>query len=124
MECFKDEKGEFKANLEDDTRGLLQLYEASFLLTEGENTLESAREFAAKYLQEKLDGEIDDSLSTWIRYSLDIPIHWRIQRANASMWIDAYKKRPDMNPIVLELAMLDLNVVQAQFQDELKQDFR
>ncbi|XP_047958834.1 cineole synthase 1, chloroplastic-like [Salvia hispanica] len=124
LECFKNEKGEFKPNLVDDTRGLLQLYEASFLLTEGESTLELAREFAAKYLQEKLDDEIDDNLSTWIKYSLDIPIHWRIQRANASVWIDAYKKRPDMNPIVLELAMLDLNVVQAQFQDELKQDFR
>ncbi|KAG6408857.1 hypothetical protein SASPL_131882 [Salvia splendens] len=28
LECFKNEKGEFKANLVDDTRGLLQLYEA------------------------------------------------------------------------------------------------
>nr|QCF60504.1 beta-pinene synthase [Salvia dorisiana] len=122
LECFKNEKGDFKPNLVDDTRGLLQLYEASFLLTKGENTLELAREFATKHLQDKLDNKTDDNLSTWIQYSLDIPIHWRIQRANASMWINAYKERPDMDPVLLELAILDLNVVQAQFQDELKQD--
>lgn len=126
LECFKNEEGEFKPSLSDDTRGLLQLYEASFLLREGENTLELAREFATKILQEKLvNDEIDDiNLLTRIRYSLEIPIHWRIERANTSVWIDAYKRRPDMNPTVLELATLDSNVVQAQYQEELKQDLR
>ncbi|KAG6424991.1 hypothetical protein SASPL_115414 [Salvia splendens] len=93
FDSFKNEEGEFKQSLIDDTRGMLQLYEASFLLTEVSS----------------------------IRYSLDIPIHWRIERLNTSVWIDSYKKNPDMNPTVLELAILDSNIVQAQYQEELKQ---
>ncbi|XP_057787954.1 sabinene synthase 1, chloroplastic-like [Salvia miltiorrhiza] len=126
FECFKNEEGEFKASLRDDTRGLLQLYEASFMLTEGENTLDIAREFATKILQEKLvNDEIDDNnLITWIRHSLEIPIHWSVERVNTSVWIDAYKRRDDMNPIVLELAILDSNIVQQLYQEELKQDLQ
>ncbi|KAH6794758.1 hypothetical protein C2S52_005235 [Perilla frutescens var. hirtella] len=92
-------------------------------------TLELAREFATKSLQEKLnektiddDDDADTNLISCVRHSLDIPIHWRIQRPNASWWIDAYKRRSHMNPLVLELAKLDLNIFQAQFQQELKQD--
>nr|AAG31435.1 limonene synthase [Perilla frutescens var. hirtella] len=129
FDCFKNDNGEFKRSLSSDTKGLLQLYEASFLLTEGEMTLELAREFATIFLQEKLndktiddDDDADTNLISCVRHSLDIPIHWRIQRPNASWWIDAYKRRSHMNPLVLELAKLDLNIFQAQFQQELKQD--
>nr|WAB06559.1 (-)-beta-pinene synthase [Mentha longifolia] len=125
FDCFKNEEGEFKASLGDDTRGLLQLYEASFLLKEGENTLESAREFAAKFLQEEVkEGGVDDNLLTRIAYSMDIPIHWRIKRPNSTVWIDSCRKRPHMNPLVLELAILDSNLLQARYQEELKQAFR
>nr|AGN90905.1 limonene synthase [Mentha canadensis]AGN90906.1 limonene synthase [Mentha canadensis]AGN90907.1 limonene synthase [Mentha canadensis]AGN90910.1 limonene synthase [Mentha suaveolens]AGN90912.1 limonene synthase [Mentha spicata] len=125
FDSFKNEEGEFKESLSDDTRGLLQLYEASFLLTEGETTLESAREFATKFLEERVnEGGGDGDLLTRIAYSLDIPLHWRIKRPNAPVWIEWYRKRPDMNPAVLELAILDLNIVQAQFQEELKESFR
>nr|ACM89961.1 1,8 cineole synthase 2 [Salvia fruticosa] len=126
FDCFKNEKGELKASLSDDTRGVLQLYEASFLTMEGEKTLDLGREFAAKILEDKLKEESSDDLYLLlsIRYALDIPIHWRIGRGNASMWIDAYKRRSDMNPIVLELAILDSNIVQAQYQEELKQDLQ
>lgn len=59
---FKNEEGEFKQSLIDDTRGVLQLYESSFLLTEGESTLELAREFSTKVLQQKLvNDDIHDS---------------------------------------------------------------
>uniref|UniRef100_Q9FUW5 (+)-4R-limonene synthase n=1 Tax=Schizonepeta tenuifolia TaxID=2849020 RepID=Q9FUW5_9LAMI len=123
FDCFKNEEGEFKASLSDDPRGLLQLYEASFLFKEGENTLEIAREFATKLLQEKVNSsdEIDDNLLSSIRYSLEIPTYWSVIRPNVSVWIDAYRKRPDMNPVVLELAILDANIMQAQLQQELKE---
>ncbi|KAH6781338.1 hypothetical protein C2S51_006631 [Perilla frutescens var. frutescens] len=128
FECFLNDKGEFKECLSNDTKGLLQLYEASFLLTEGETTLELAREFATKFLQEKeklnIDDDDDTNLISCVRHSLDMPIYWRIQRPNARWWIHAYNRRTDINPLVLELSKLDFNIIQAQYQQELKQDLR
>nr|ABD77417.1 linalool synthase [Lavandula latifolia] len=122
---FKNEKGtDFKPNLADDTKGLLQLYEASFLLREAEDTLESARQFSTKLLQKKVDengdDKIEDNLLLWIRRSLELPLHWRVQRLEARGFLDAYVRRPDMNPIVFELAKLDFNITQATQQEELK----
>nr|ABP01684.1 pinene synthase [Salvia rosmarinus] len=124
FDCFKNEKGsDFKASLAQDTKGILQLYEAAFLLREGEDTLELARAFATKCLQKKLDegGDgIDENLLSWIRHSLDLPLHWRIQRLEARWFLDAYARRPDMNPLIFELAKLDFNIIQATYQQELK----
>ncbi|KAG6408854.1 hypothetical protein SASPL_131879 [Salvia splendens] len=47
-----------------------------------------------------------------------------VQMPNAKSFIDAYKKRQNMNPNVLELAILDINNVQAQFLQELKETSR
>ncbi|KAI3445790.1 hypothetical protein Pfo_002455 [Paulownia fortunei] len=123
FDCFKNEKGDFKPNLGDDTKGMLQLYEASFLLTEGEKTLELAREFATNFLQKNLDDEghgIDEHLTLLVSHALELPLHWRIQRPNARWFIDAYGRRPDMNAVLLELAKLDFNIVQAKHREELK----
>lgn len=116
---FKNEEGNFKASLGNDTLGLLQLYEASFLLTEGEKTLELAKEFSTKYLQKKLDDD-DEYVSLLVRRALEVPIHWSIQRPNARWFIDVYSRRPHMNPDVLEFAKLDFNILQATHQEELK----
>ncbi|KAH6800193.1 hypothetical protein C2S52_000657 [Perilla frutescens var. hirtella] len=124
FDCFKNEEGsDFKASLGDDTKGLLQLYEASFLLREGEDTLELARQYATKFLQKKVDHELiddDSNLLSWIRHSLEIPLHWRIQRLEERWFLDAYATRHDVNPIILELAKLDFNIIQATQQEELK----
>nr|QIQ56012.1 cembratrien-15-ol synthase 31 [Eremophila lucida] len=121
--CFKDEKGEFKTSLAGDTKGLLELYESSFLLTEGEETLDQAREFATIYLQRNLDEKLifdDQNLSLLVRHALRHPLHWSISRTNARWFIDRYEQKPDMDPVVLELAKLDFNIVQSMHQEELK----
>nr|QEV81850.1 terpene synthase 11 [Prunella vulgaris] len=125
FECFKNDGGtDFKPSLCEDTKGVLQLYEASFLVREGEeDTLGIATPFATKILQEKVEEDAigDDNLLSWIRHSLEIPLHLRIQRLEARWFLDAYVKRPDrMNPIILELAILDFNILQATHQEELK----
>lgn len=128
FEHFKCEDGtDFKPIHVEDTKGLLQLYEASFLSTRGEETLELATQFARKSLQEKLldHHEIDNQyILSSIRDALEIPGHWRVRTPYAISFIDAYKKRPLMNPTVLELAILDINIIQAQFQEELKEASR
>ncbi|KAG6434589.1 hypothetical protein SASPL_106227 [Salvia splendens] len=121
FDCFMNEKGsDFKASLSQDTKGILQLYEASFLLREGEESLELARVFSTKYLQNKLDEGVNDNLSSWIKHSLDLPLHWRIHRLEARWFLDAYARRPDKNPLIYELAVLDFKIMQAIYQQELK----
>ncbi|XP_073127566.1 (-)-alpha-terpineol synthase-like [Henckelia pumila] len=121
---FKNERGEFEPCLGEDTKGLLQLYEASHLLTEGEETLEAARDFATFFLRKNLEegtiGVLDENLSSSVRHSLEMPLHWRVPRPNARWFIEEYGRRPYMNPILLEFAKLDFNIVQATHQQELK----
>ncbi|PIN07401.1 Myrcene synthase [Handroanthus impetiginosus] len=171
---FKNEKGDFKASLGDDTKGLLQLYEASFLLTEGESSLELAREFTIsiflygiiiffvlksfnlgvkcfrryyihvetqnddfnrensqwneemKYRRsqhdviEKLNNIDDDNLSSLVCRALELPRHCILLHANVRWFLDAYGRRPDMNPTLFELTKLDFNIYQANVQQELK----
>ncbi|KAM4069788.1 hypothetical protein ACB094_12G116100 [Castanea mollissima] len=92
---FKDERRNFKDCLCEDTKGMLSLYEATFLLIEGENILEEARDFATKHLEEYLKKNKDKNL-----YAIS---------------------REDMKPILLEFAELDFNMVQAVHQEDLKQ---
>ena len=47
LEEFEDEKGEFKAMVTHDARGLLCLYEASLLRVQVEDILEEACEFSS-----------------------------------------------------------------------------
>uniref|UniRef100_A0A2N9HUY7 Uncharacterized protein n=1 Tax=Fagus sylvatica TaxID=28930 RepID=A0A2N9HUY7_FAGSY len=56
-----------------------------------------------------------------VSHALEIPLHWRMLRLEARWFIDIYRRREDMNPILLELAELDFNMVQATHQEDLKQ---
>ncbi|KAL0357019.1 UNVERIFIED_CONTAM: (+)-bornyl diphosphate synthase, chloroplastic [Sesamum calycinum] len=112
FDCFRNGKGDFVPSLGQDTKGLLQLYEASFLSTPGEKTIDLAREFATNFLQKNPNEKIDESLSILVRHALELPIHWRVQRPNTRWFIEAYERRADANPLVLEFAKLDFNIVQ------------
>ena len=118
---FKDERGKFKACLCEETKGILSLYEASFLLTESEKMLEEMRNFATKHLQEYVKLNKDKTLSTMVTYALELPLHWRIIKFETRGFIDIYRSREYMNPIILKLAEMDFNMVQAIHQEDLKQ---
>ncbi|KAK1556278.1 hypothetical protein Q3G72_001935 [Acer saccharum] len=115
---FKDEKGNFG----DDCKGILALYEAAYYCVEGESILFDAINFTTEYLKEYVKHSKDDEyLSTLANHALELPLHWRMLRLEARWFIDVYEKHhPDMNPVLLELAKLDFNVVQATHQEDLK----
>ncbi|KAG2700906.1 hypothetical protein I3760_06G019100 [Carya illinoinensis] len=121
---FKDEKGSFVTSLCDDIEGMLGLYEASFLLIDGEGILEEARDFAIKNLRVYLEKSKDQNLSAMVSHALELPLHWRMLRLETRSYIDVYRSKEGMNPLLLKLAELDFNVVQAAHQEDLKQASR
>ena len=90
-------------------------------LIEGENILEEAKDFSTKHLEEYINQNKDKNLAAIINHSLELPLHWRMLRLDARWFIDIYRTRKDLYPILLELAELDFNMVQAAHQFDLKQ---
>ncbi|PIN00872.1 Exo-alpha-bergamotene synthase [Handroanthus impetiginosus] len=103
---FMDEVGNFKTCLRGDVKGILCLYEASFLSVEGETILDLARDFSAYHLRElkRLEQIADMSLAELVKRALELPLHWRVKKLEARWFINFYKTRPDANLILLELA--------------------
>ncbi|TYJ39002.1 hypothetical protein E1A91_A04G034800v1 [Gossypium mustelinum] len=119
--CFMDDVGNIKSSLNQDFKGLLNLYEASYLLLEGETMLENARELAAKLLKQYLKENNDDQyLRMLVDHAFELPLHWRMARLEARWFIDVYEKNKDKNPIILELAILDYNIVQPMHLEDFK----
>ncbi|KAI7996735.1 hypothetical protein LOK49_LG10G02993 [Camellia lanceoleosa] len=117
---FKDKFGKFKESLGEDIEGLLSLYESSYLLMEGESILEEARDFATKHLKEYLKKSTYPNLTMLVSHALELLLHWTMPRMEARWFIDAYERRLDMNPTLVEFAKLDFNMVQTIHQEDLK----
>nr|AGB05611.1 sesquiterpene synthase 2 [Valeriana officinalis] len=125
QDAFKDfiDDGTFKTKPSDDTtKGILNLYEASFLAIQGENILDVAQDFAIKYLNENLELTTadDPTLGEHIRHALELPFHWRMPRVEVRWYIPIYQSTLHMNPVLLEFAKLDFNIVQALYIEEIK----
>ena len=118
---FINKIGTVKPWLNEDIKGILCLYEASYLSVEGENILEEARDFTRNFLEEYLERTVDQNdLTAIINHAMELPLHWRMLRLEARWFIDVYERSQGMNPILLELAKLDYNMVQATYQEDLK----
>ncbi|XP_052172303.1 terpene synthase 10-like [Diospyros lotus] len=119
---------ELKESLGGDTKGLLSLYQASFLSLDGESILEEARQFSTKHLKEYLminrspddDDDENHEMLLLLAHALELPLHWTLPRVEARWFIDAYERRPTKNAILLEFAKLDFNMLQAIHQEDLK----
>ncbi|CAK9178940.1 unnamed protein product [Ilex paraguariensis] len=116
---YKDHHGDFVEDLQNDVKGLLSLYEASFLAFEGENLLEEVKSFTMIHLED-IKGYVDKSLVEKINHSLELPLHRRMCRLEARWYIDVYSKNKEANQSLLELAVLDFNMVQSTLQSDLK----
>ncbi|PPD82476.1 hypothetical protein GOBAR_DD20586 [Gossypium barbadense] len=78
-------------------------------------------ELVTKLLKQCLK-ENNDHQYLWILidHALELPLHWRMPRLEARWFIEAYEKNKDKNPIILELAILDYNIVQSIHQEDLR----
>ncbi|XP_015162878.1 (-)-camphene/tricyclene synthase, chloroplastic-like isoform X2 [Solanum tuberosum] len=122
---FKDENGNLKQSICKDTKSLLELYEVSFLSTETETTLKYATRFTMAHLKNYVDnygGDQDNDILMMelIQHALKIPRHWMMPRLETEWYISIYERMPNANPLMLELAKLDFNIVQATYQQDLR----
>ncbi|RWR83481.1 Alpha-terpineol synthase, chloroplastic [Cinnamomum micranthum f. kanehirae] len=120
---FTDEMGSFKACLCEDTKGLLSLYEASYLAFPGETIMDEAKAFARRHLK-NLKGKIDPRLEEQVAHALELPTHYRMLRLEARWYIDMYEKEESMDSLILELAKLDYNILQASYQTDVQNGYR
>ncbi|KAK9005290.1 hypothetical protein V6N11_042733 [Hibiscus sabdariffa] len=126
---FMDRDGKFMDNLGEDVKGLLSLYEASFLGMPEEHVLDEAQNFSAKHLlvlREKMGTRIGEQ----IRQSMEYPQHWRMEWAEARDFIAIYQNQRDddddddddkMSSVLLELAKLNHNILQSIYLKELQE---
>ncbi|XP_058729586.1 tricyclene synthase TPS4, chloroplastic-like [Vicia villosa] len=119
FERFKDQSGNFKTCLVKDIKGMLSLYDASFLSYEGELILDEANSFSSFHLKQGLHDDISDFLIEQVNHSLELPLHRRFQRLEARWYIELYGKTKDANNVLLEAAKLDFNIVQSNLQLDL-----
>ncbi|XP_028771258.1 terpene synthase 10-like [Neltuma alba] len=122
---FLDDNGNFQSGLSIDIKGILSLYEASFLSMEGEIILDEARDLSSTSLKEFVcQNNEENETSPLVNHALELPLHWRISRLEARWFIDVYERRQNMSPALLKLAKLDFNILQAKYQEDLKNTSR
>ncbi|PIA50712.1 hypothetical protein AQUCO_01200141v1 [Aquilegia coerulea] len=118
FKVFKDHQGNFIEQLSQDVNGILSLYEASYLGTEGEDILNDAKVFARHHLKD-IKAKIDPNLTKLVNHSLALPLNLQINRLEARWYIDAYSRTQNLNYNLLELAKLEYNMVQAAHQKDV-----
>ncbi|KAK9057659.1 hypothetical protein SSX86_022495 [Deinandra increscens subsp. villosa] len=121
LKRFRDNHGGFSRRLEIDVKGLVSLYEASHIAFMEETDLNEAKLFAKKHLLKLKHQDNNAQLIEHINHTLEVPLYHRMLRLQARSYIDAYKKRQDANILLVELATLDFNMIQAVFRTELKE---
>ncbi|CAH8316978.1 unnamed protein product [Eruca vesicaria subsp. sativa] len=125
FDVFKSENGILRKNL--PIKDVLSLYEASYFSMESEIKLKEARSFAKERLTEfvmetskTIVGTNEAYMLEMVKRVLEKPYHWSTRRLEARWYIDVYRNKHDMDPLLLEFAALDFNILQANHQEELK----
>ncbi|KAJ4813295.1 Sesquiterpene synthase 5 [Rhynchospora pubera] len=115
---FQNDDGSFKTTLSRDARGLLSLYNAASLQIRDEDILEKANVFAHDGLKH-LVHDLKSPLRNQVSRALNTPLPKMMKRLEARWYIDEYEEETP-NHVILELAKLDFNIVQALHCEELK----
>ncbi|KAF2290976.1 hypothetical protein GH714_017740 [Hevea brasiliensis] len=114
---FKDDGG-FKKTIASDVKGLLSLYEATFLSVHGEDIFDEVVSFTRQHL-ETLVAQSSPHLANYMRNALKQPFHRSIERVEAKKYIVFYEGEESRDETLLRFAKLDYNRVQLLYRQEL-----
>ncbi|KAM0863656.1 hypothetical protein ACQ4PT_044446 [Festuca glaucescens] len=103
-----------------DTKSLLSLYNAAHLRTHGDEVLDKTISFSRRYLVSLLEN-LESPLAEEVNAALVTPLFKRVGILEARSYIPSYGKDPTRNESILELAKLNLHLLQLQFCDDLKE---
>ncbi|KAF3453552.1 hypothetical protein FNV43_RR03992 [Rhamnella rubrinervis] len=115
---FKDREGNFQDCLVDDVRGMLSLYEASYLRVHGEDVLDDALSFTTTHLG-RVASHLSPPLSEEVSHALNQPIRKGLPRLESRHYMSIYPQDPSHNQLLLTFAKLDFNLLQQLHKKEL-----
>lgn len=104
-----------------DIKGLLELFEASYLAFEGETIFDEAKAVSMEALR-NVYPTLDLNLAKEVAHALELPMHWRVQWFDVKWRITMYETyNKNIDKSSLELAKLNFNTVQAMLQKDLRE---
>ncbi|CAL5439955.1 unnamed protein product [Camellia sinensis] len=117
---FRDSNGQFKETVSNDVKGMLSLYEATYLKIRGEGFLDEAHAFTIAQLGSLVGGpHLSSDLAEQVMHALKQSIHRGFPRLEAKHFISFYEKDASRNETLLRLAKLDFNQLQLSHREEL-----
>ncbi|PRQ28599.1 (3S,6E)-nerolidol synthase 1 [Rosa chinensis] len=117
---FKESNGMFKQALGEDIKGLMSLYEASHLGTEGEDTLVEAGKYSAHLLKTSLP-HLDHHQARIVGNTLGNPHHKSLASFMARNFFVTSQGTNTWSNLLKEVAKTDFSMVQSLYQNEIVQ---
>ncbi|KAG8492548.1 hypothetical protein CXB51_009999 [Gossypium anomalum] len=117
---FKDEQGNFKSSVTSDVRGLLELYEASYLRVHGEDILDETISFTTNHLSLAV-ASLVYPLSEQVSHALKQSIRRGLPRVEARHYLSVYQDIESHNKALLEFAKIGFNMLQLLHRKELSE---
>ncbi|KAK8992265.1 hypothetical protein V6N11_048353 [Hibiscus sabdariffa] len=117
---FKDREGRFRHELCKDIKGLIELYEASQLVIDGEYVLDEAREFSSGTLKKWENTKVGHISQSVMNNTLDQPFHKSLSRLTARKLLATdFRGTNGWINILQDVAKMDFNLVQSLHQKEI-----
>ncbi|GMP75143.1 hypothetical protein CsSME_00032337 [Camellia sinensis var. sinensis] len=119
---FTSKMGTFNKTTNCDTKAMLELLEASHLALEGENILIEAKAFSTGILKNITNSKnVENKVTKQLSHALELPLQWRVQWYDVKSHIHELENNDNTNSVLLKLAKLNFNIVQATHQNDLKE---
>ncbi|CAL5410994.1 unnamed protein product [Camellia sinensis] len=119
---FTSKMGTFIKTTNCDTKAMLELLEASHLALEGENILIEAKAFSTGILKNITNSKnVENKVTKQLSHALELPLQWRVQWYDVKSHIHELENNDNTNSVLLKLAKLNFNMVQATHQNDLKE---